>query len=109
MGGDRHRHLGAARAGAAIDLTLLVEGIGWIGSALCLVAYLLTSVGRVSGESAAYHWMNLVGGATLAVNVIWHGAYPAALLEICWALIGLASLVRIARRHASARARPNRK
>lgn len=77
--------------------TLLIEFIGWTGSALCLGAYLLTSTGRLSGKSALYQAMNFLGGATLAINVIWHGAYPAALLEIGWALIGLVALMSIAR------------
>ena len=84
--------------------------MGWIGSALCLCAYLLTSIGKLSGDSALYQWMNFVGGGTLAVNVIWHGAYPAALLEVCWALIGLVALIRLGfTRYTSERARPNRK
>ena len=61
----------------------------------------------MSSRSVAYHGMNFAGGAALAVNVIWHGAWPAALLEICWALIGLGALIGIARRYTSARARPN--
>lgn len=88
-------------------MTLIVEGVGWIGSALCLGAYLLTSIGKLSGESALYQWMNFVGGAALAVNVIWHGAWPAALLEVCWALIGFVALVRLAQTRA--RGRPNSK
>lgn len=85
------------------------ETLGWTGSALCLGAYLLTSLGKLDGGSACYQWMNFLGGAALAMNVIWHGALPAAFLEICWALIGLAALIRIAQRHTKERARPNRK
>ncbi|OQW71064.1 MAG: hypothetical protein BVN33_16515 [Proteobacteria bacterium ST_bin13] len=79
------------------ESSLLIEIIGWTGSALCLAAYLLTSMGRLSGKSALYQAMNFLGGATLAINVIWHGAYPAALLEIGWALIGLVALIGIVR------------
>lgn len=85
---------------------LAIEAIGWLGSALCLGAYLLTSLGKLTGKSAIYQWMNFVGGASLAVNVLWHRAYPAALLEIGWALIGLVALIRIAA-GASDRARPD--
>lgn len=90
-------------------IDIAIEAIGWAGSALCLGAYLLTSMGRASGESVIYQAMNFAGGAALAANVLWHGALPAAFLEICWALIGLFGLIAIARRHASARARPNAK
>jgi hypothetical protein len=78
-------------------LSIAVEAVGWLGSALCLGAYLLTSAGRASGASALYQAMNFIGGAALAVNVWWHGAYPATLLEICWAVIGLIALMHIAR------------
>ncbi|WP_374134752.1 hypothetical protein [Sphingomonas sp.] len=78
-------------------MSIAVEAVGWLGSALCLGAYLLASTGRVSGASTLYHAMNFTGGAALAVNVWWHGAYPATLLEICWALIGLVALIHIAR------------
>ncbi len=87
---------------------IAIEAIGWIGSALCLGAYLATSVGALAGTSRLYQWMNFLGGASLAVNVVWHRAYPAALLEICWALIGFVALIRIANQ-ASDRARPNAK
>ncbi len=87
---------------------IAIEAIGWLGSALCLVAYLAASTGRLTGTSLLYQWMNFTGGASLAVNVIWHRAYPAALLELCWALIGLVALIRIAAQ-TRARARPNAK
>ncbi|MBY0583007.1 MAG: hypothetical protein K2P68_08855 [Sphingomonas sp.] len=88
------------------SVAVWVEAAGWVGSALCLCAYLATSLGIMSGASRRYQWMNFLGGAALTINVLWHRAYPAAVLEICWTLIGLAALIRIATRHASERALP---
>lgn len=76
----------------------LSEAIGWAGTLLLLAAYALTSSGRVSGQSAAYHALNAVGAAGVAANVIAHRAWPASVLEVSWALIGLVSLARALRR-----------
>lgn len=85
----------------------VIDVIGWIGSALLIGAYLLTSMGKLSGTSVRYHLMNCAGAAAAAVNVLYHGALPVAVFEIAWATIGLVALARIARRQASDRARPN--
>ncbi|PSJ41531.1 CBU_0592 family membrane protein [Sphingomonas deserti] len=77
---------------------LLVETAGWAGAVLILVAYLLLSMGRMSGQSAAYQAMNVVGAAGFIVNGVWHGAMPSATLNVIWMLIGVVALTRIARR-----------
>lgn len=74
----------------------LIDLAGWLGSALLLSAYLLTSLGRLSGGSARYQLLNCAGAACAAVNVWWYGALPVAAFEIAWSLIGLAALVRLA-------------
>lgn len=76
----------------------LIEAIGWAGTLALLTAYALTSSGRVSGQSAFYHTLNMIGAAGVAANVIAHRAWPASVLEVSWALIGLVSLGRMMRR-----------
>jgi hypothetical protein len=73
------------------------EVIGWLGTLLLLGAYALTSTGRISARSATYHALNAAGAAAVAANVIAHRAWPASVLELCWALIALVSLARAAR------------
>lgn len=65
---------------------------------MLLGAYALTSMGRISARSATYHALNIAGAAGVAVNVIAHRAWPASVLEVSWALIGLISLARALRR-----------
>ena len=77
---------------------LLIEGVGWIGAALILLAYLLLSAGRLTGQSLAYQGMNVVGAAGFVVNGWWHGAIPSAALNILWLLIGAVASIRILRR-----------
>jgi hypothetical protein len=73
----------------------LIEAAGWGGAVLILAAYLLLSMGRLTGQSALYQGMNVVGAAGFVVNGWWHGAVPSASLNIVWALIGTFALWRI--------------
>jgi hypothetical protein len=76
---------------------ILIEVIGWTGAILILVAYLLVSTGRLTGQSLAFQWMNLAGAACFIVNSGWHGALPSTILNILWLLIGTVTLWRIFR------------
>ena len=71
---------------------------GWGGASLILGAYLLLSMGRVTGQSRLYQGMNVVGAAGFIVNGLWHGALPSAALNIVWMMIGGFALMRIASR-----------
>jgi len=84
---------------SGIELT--VEIVGWAGALLILLAYLLLSAGRLTGQSSLYQWMNVVGAAGFVVNGWWHRAMPSAVLNIVWAAIGLATLWRITRKRGS--------
>ena len=75
-----------------------VEIAGWVGASLILGAYLLLSIGQVTGRSPLYQWMNVAGAAGFIVNGWWHGAIPSAVLNVVWMLIGAVSLWKIAQR-----------
>jgi hypothetical protein len=80
----------------AWDLTRwLVEIAGWGGALLILLAYLLLSAGRLTGQSLSYQAMNVVGAAGFVINGWWHGAIPSAALNVMWLLIGAIASVRI--------------
>jgi hypothetical protein len=86
----------------AWDLTpWLVEIAGWGGAVLILLAYLLLSVGRMTGQSLAYQGMNVVGAAGFVINGWWHGAIPSAALNVLWLLIGAIASWRIIRKRGS--------
>ncbi len=80
---------------------ILVEVAGWAGATLILLAYLLLSAGRLTGQSLAYQAMNVVGAAGFIVNGWWHGALPSAALNILWLLIGAFASWRIIRKRGS--------
>ena len=78
----------------------MVEIVGWIGAALILLAYLLLSMGKLTGQSTVYQWMNVFGAAGFTVNGWWHGALPSAALNVIWMMIGGVALWRITHRKA---------
>jgi hypothetical protein len=79
---------------------LTIEIIGWVGAGLILLAYLLLSTGRVTGQSRLYQWMNVVGSTGFIVNSGWNGALPSAALNVVWMAIGLFTLWTIRRKTA---------
>jgi MYXO-CTERM domain-containing protein len=72
--------------------SLLIEAAGWIGAALILGSYILVSMGKLSGRSRTFQWMNVVGAAGFVLNSGWHGAIPSTALNALWLLVGLATL-----------------
>ena len=80
---------------------IAVEVAGWAGAALILGAYLLLSMGRLTGQSLLYQGMNAAGAAGFIVNGWWHGAVPSAALNVLWMLIGGVALWRIRKRRSS--------
>jgi hypothetical protein len=69
-------------------LEIAVEIAGWAGAVLILLAYLLLSAGRLTGQSIVYQGMNVAGAAGFVINSWWHGAIPSAALNVLWLLIG---------------------
>ena len=80
---------------------IAVELAGWAGALLILLAYLLLSMGRVTGQSLLYQGMNIVGAAGFVVNGWWHRALPSAALNVLWLLIGAFASWRIIRKRGS--------
>ncbi|HEY4071336.1 MAG TPA: hypothetical protein VGM04_07255 [Sphingomicrobium sp.] len=80
---------------------LAVEFAGWAGALLILFAYLLLSMGRLTGQSLTYQIMNIVGAIGFVINGWWHGAMPSAALNVLWLLIGALASWRIIRKRGS--------
>ncbi len=59
---------------------------------LVLGAYILVTLGRLTGQSPLFQWMNLVGAAGFLVNGWWHGALPSATLNLIWMLFAAGAL-----------------
>ena len=79
-------------------MALAIEAAGWIGAVLILGSYILVSLGKLEGRSAAYQWLNVIGAAGFVVNSGWHGAVPSTALNVVWMAVGLATLATLARK-----------
>ena len=82
-------------------IELAVEVAGWAGALLILLAYLLLSAEKLTGQSLAYQGMNVVGAAGFVINGWWHGALPSAALNVLWLLIGAIATWRILKKRRS--------
>ncbi len=69
--------------------------IGWSGSALLIVAYVLVSSKKLAPESVKYQLINLGGAACLFVYAMYTVAYPFVLVNFIWLIIGLNFLYKI--------------
>jgi hypothetical protein len=80
---------------------IAVEVVGWLGALLILLAYLLLSAGKLTGQSLVYQGMNIVGAAGFVINGSWHRAIPSAALNVLWLLIGAIATWRILKKRRS--------
>ncbi len=70
-------------------LKVTIEIIGWVAASLMLAAYLLLTMGKITGRSSLYQWLNVFSGAGFILNSGWNGAYPSAFINVVWVAIGL--------------------
>ena len=82
-------------------LEIAVEVAGWTGAGLILLAYLLISAGKLTGQSPVYQWMNIVGAAGFVINGWWHRAIPSTALNVVWMGIGVVALWKIGQHRGS--------
>ena len=83
-------------------MSFAITVLGWLGAASLLVAYGLTSSGKLAPEGVRFQSLNLAGAFALTVNSAYHGAWPSAALNVVWIIIGLAAVVRARLRSAHA-------
>ena len=73
---------------------IFMDILGWIGTVLYLIAYLLISLKKLEGDSLAYQGMNIAAGILLVINTFYWHAYPSLGLNAAWIGIGLFTLGR---------------
>ncbi len=76
-----------------MDLTINI--IGWIGSALLVIAYWLNSRNKINAQMFSYQFLNIIGSTTLMVNTLYYGAYPSSSVNIIWLVIGFYNMSKI--------------
>ena len=73
---------------------LLIEILGWTGSILYLVAYVLVSAKKTEGDSLLYQSMNIFAGILLVIYTLCLGACATTGLNAVWVAIGSFTLGR---------------
>lgn len=77
-----------------MSASLAIDALGWAAAILLVLAYGLLSTGRLAPRDLAYQLMNLVGALALIVHTWWYGAIPSVAVNVFWAGIAIAALVR---------------
>ena len=75
-------------------MNILIDVIGWIGSAMIVAAYALNMNKRMAADSVSYYLLNIIGSACLIVNTIYHHAIPSAVVNVIWIFIAVMSLIK---------------
>ena len=55
----------------------IVNILGWFGTCLLVLGYILISAKKVHGRSISYQLFNLIGSIFLGVNSYYYGAFPS--------------------------------
>jgi hypothetical protein len=79
---------------------VIAEVLGWCGAGALLLAYGLLSARRLTVTGPGYQLLNVAGALGLALNGAVNGAWPSTALNLLWAAIGVAALLRRASRPA---------
>lgn len=66
--------------------------IGFIGTVLVLLAYLLLSTKRIQSDSVSYQGLNLVGAVLLIIYAVVLTAWANVLLNVVWGFIAIFAL-----------------
>jgi hypothetical protein len=79
----------------------VIAAIGWVGALGVLLAYGLNHRGRMLPHDASYLALNTIGSVGLLISCASAGAWPSAVVNVIWLLIGIPSIVTAvrARRH----------
>lgn len=71
-----------------------IEILGWTGSLLVLIAYMLNMNKKLAADSLAYYLLNIMGSALLIINTAFHHAYPSMVVNIIWVIIPVVTIMR---------------
>ena len=79
---------------------LIFDSLGWVGAFLLLLAYALVSFKKLAADSLAYQGMNVAASVLLAINTIYHQAFPSSFVNIVWTFIAIFAILTIRKGYA---------
>jgi hypothetical protein len=72
----------------------MIDIIGWLGSAMVVIAYALNITKKLLPDSMAYFILNIAGSVCLIANTVYHNAIPSAAVNIVWIAIAVFALIK---------------
>lgn len=76
-------------------MALFVDIVGWIGTACIILAYILVSHKKVTGDSKFYQLLNLIGACGVGIYVFYQGAWSSVVLQIVWGVVAVIGLLKM--------------
>ena len=83
--------------------TLIFDALGWIGAFLLLLAYAMVSFKKLEADSLVYQGLNVAASVLLAINTIYHGAFPSSFVNIVWTIIAIFAILTVTRKYAKSK------
>ncbi len=83
---------------------LVFDTLGWIGAFLLLLAYGMVSFKKVEADSFLYQGLNIAASVLLAINTIYHGAFPSSFVNIVWTIIAVLAVLTVIRKNGKSAA-----
>lgn len=84
-----------------ISIVTIMTIAGLIGAVLCVAAYILLAMGKLSADRAVYFILNGIGGFLILISIAYDydgGDSGGLLVEICWVIISIVGLLKIAKK-----------
>lgn len=75
-------------------LSLVADGLGLVGVALTLLAYLLLNIDALKSDGFYYPFLNAIGSCGILFSLIYAWNISAFTMEVCWLLISLFGMVK---------------
>ena len=70
----------------------MIAAIGWIGATGLLLAFVLSSRGKLDNQGIPYHLINAVCSVLLIINAYAASAYPFIVINTFWAIASCFSI-----------------
>lgn len=84
-----------------IPIVTIMTISGLIGAVLCVTAYILLAMGRITADRALYFILNGIGGFLILISIAYDydgGDSGGLFVEVCWVIISIIGLLKIARK-----------
>lgn len=75
-------------------MKLIIDILGWTGSAAVIAAYGLNSYQKIKSDSLFFQLLNLFGGAFLIIYTLYYAAFASTVINIVWVVIALSAIAR---------------